>query len=684
MEVTRRVRALFGAAIISIFSWNVGADVPFPAEFASFLPPQPPDAIDMTATPGAGPRGGGFPLVVRCTGDDGAFTTIQSAIEAAVDGDGVFVYPNDCNEDGRWHENIDFLGKAIVLKGARLIDPSIVAPTIIDGDAAGPVVRFVNGESSFSVIDGFTITNGLGAGTEVGGGIRCIDSAPSIRRCEFRDNVAYRGGGVGVDGGGTIMIDSCRFSGNVATANGIDGSAFYCESPTSPILFDCVFEQHTDVVVAIQRFTPANLGCSSVGGCGLLISCEFLSNDATTLFKGDGATLVDCAFLQNSGVCAEGTRLQIRDSRFESNTNATAIIASTISTVIEGSDFVGNEMVGRIVGRHLFLTDFEVRDCRFVANQANGVLDFSGSGSIEDCEFLDNFTSELTVSVTGHANQTINRCRFERNQSTMATASIVRVIGTDESTSTVRNSRFIDNTTAGIGAGCLEMSGPSQIENCLFVGNALGGFGTAIRSSERVSNCTVVGNRSNLEAGGVIAAEVTNCVVYGNRSVNPFSVHPQVAADSLSYSIVEGASGGVGVLDVDPRFVDFGNWDDLGTPGDETDDVFVPGDYHLLPDSQCIDRGDPAFAPDPGALDLDGDARAQGCRVDIGAYEFAQIEFGIGDVNHDGVVDLNDVPPFVEKTLRPWGLGVCEADVNEDGLVDGRDIGAFVALQVGS
>jgi hypothetical protein len=65
-------------------------------------------------------------------------------------------------------------------------------------------------------------------------------------------------------------------------------------------------------------------------------------------------------------------------------------------------------------------------------------------------------------------------------------------------------------------------------------------------------------------------------------------------------------------------FVDPGHWDDNGTPGDESDDVFVLGDYHLLPGSPCIDAGTSENAP---ATDFEGDARPQGAGYDIGADE---------------------------------------------------------------
>lgn len=45
-------------------------------------------------------------------------------------------------------------------------------------------------------------------------------------------------------------------------------------------------------------------------------------------------------------------------------------------------------------------------------------------------------------------------------------------------------------------------------------------------------------------------------------------------------------------------------------------------DLHLAPGSPAIDAGNPAFAPAAGEIDLDGNPRVIGARVDIGAYEF--------------------------------------------------------------
>jgi len=49
-----------------------------------------------------------------------------------------------------------------------------------------------------------------------------------------------------------------------------------------------------------------------------------------------------------------------------------------------------------------------------------------------------------------------------------------------------------------------------------------------------------------------------------------------------------------------------------------------------------------------------------------------------GDVNHDGLVDFDDVDPFVQAIL--FGPSNCEADINLDGALNGADVQGFTDL----
>lgn len=123
------------------------------------------------------------------------FDSIQEAINAASGGDTVVVHP------GRYVENINFNGKAITVQSEDPTVWSTVEATVIDGNNAGPTVRFTNGEGTGSKIKGFTITGGLGNDTidTAGGGISCSGSSPEIaHNLIVSNNASYHAGGISI------------------------------------------------------------------------------------------------------------------------------------------------------------------------------------------------------------------------------------------------------------------------------------------------------------------------------------------------------------------------------------------------------------------------------------------------------------------------------------------------------
>jgi parallel beta-helix repeat protein len=111
--------------------------------------------------------------------------TIQAGIDAASNGDTVQV------SSGAYVENISFNGKAITVT-------SVAGPrmTTIDGGQINSVVTFDSGETTNSILRGFTIQNG--AATQGGGGILIDQSSPTIEKNIIENNTACGGGGGGV------------------------------------------------------------------------------------------------------------------------------------------------------------------------------------------------------------------------------------------------------------------------------------------------------------------------------------------------------------------------------------------------------------------------------------------------------------------------------------------------------
>ncbi len=228
-----------------------------------------------------------------------------------------------------------------------------------------------------------------------------------------------------------------------------------------------------------------------------------------------------------------------------------------------------------------------------------------------------------------------------------------------------------------------------EIQNCILVGNCSvvnGGAVGSIRGSHpKIIGCTIVGNIAGINGPALYAQQDTVTTISNSIIRENIAPYPQQVVDSLgsltttSYSNMEGGWIGEGNLDSNAMFMrdvsDGGDgWgDDLATPflDEGANDDF--GDLRLEAGSPAINTGDPGFAPDPGESDLDGHTRVLCGRVDMGAYES-----GIGDVNCDEQVDLDDFaawPLCAEESASPDQC--ISLDFDNDGDVDLADFVEF-------
>jgi hypothetical protein len=129
---------------------------------------------------------------------------------------------------------------------------------------------------------------------------------------------------------------------------------------------------------------------------------------------------------------------------------------------------------------------------------------------------------------------------------------------------------------------------------------------------------------------------------------------------------------GDGNIDLDPNFVDPGYWDDANTPGDANDDFFVLGNYHIPPNSPCVDSGDNSSVPSVSTTDIDGEQRIFNDTVDIGADE---VVTNLADFNTDGIVDYFDIKVMTDEWLSSGSE--LQADFYEDDFIDFADYAVF-------
>jgi|GEM_PF-4379154 len=160
---------------------------------------------------------------------------------------------------------------------------------------------------------------------------------------------------------------------------------------------------------------------------------------------------------------------------------------------------------------------------------------------------------------------------------------------------------IIHDCTADAGAGIYLLDSNATILNNVLYSNtaATAGGGVYLENSAGtvIRNNTIADNISNgAGAGGVNALggdpAISNCILWNNGD--------DLAGATALFSDIEDGDAGNGNISDDPMF--FG------------------GDYHIDPNSPCVDSGDPAD-DGLGETDMDGEERVLNGRIDMGADE---------------------------------------------------------------
>lgn len=389
------------------------------------------------------------------------FSTMQAAIAAASDGDEIQVSP------GVYAEHLDTLGKAI-----RIRSTGGPESTTIDAGSSGSAILCRTGEGPQTIIEGFTITGGLGTligPSTFGGAIVCEGAGPTIRDCVLSGNSAGFGGAVALVAGSTPVIESCSLVSNVA---GLGGGGIYIEAGSLLTIRDSLFDNSISAA--------SGGGILNDGGSLVVDRCNFLNGFAGFLSFGGGIANFN------------SSRATITESMFDGNFGVKGSAIANVDSDdvwIERCKFMDNLSDGGTVLNER--SDNTVVLCLFERNEsgAGGALrNREGSPLIERCRFVDNVSQNANggfldggASLDDRgASPTYLRCHFQANRGSHGGA-----IGTGfVSDASVIECRFIGNRGNSRGGGVYLDRGQLLIERCIFVSNMSNSQGSAIFGSQ--------------------------------------------------------------------------------------------------------------------------------------------------------------------------------------------------------
>ena len=641
--------------------------------------------------------------------------TIQSAINSCnANGDEIICL------QGVYPEEINFMGKAIHLHSA-----TGNTSTVIDGQGKlNNLVRFISGESSDSIIEGFTIRNSNQ------NGISIVDSSPTIRDCKVLNC-----GDQGIyiqesDGSGVVLTEiyDCEFRNNGVEDE--QGAAIYVYSAGNGKTEECR--------VNIYNSLFSNNISNQIGGAIYakstyisLYQCQFIDNFAVD--KG-GAIYMDGGGLSVSGVIFNGNSTATGS---EAMGGAIYLDDLDSSASLANCDFQNNHVRatggGTAHGGAIWVTTSTINlfQCNFTSNYASfevnnncrggAISGYNNIGIMDRCVFDGNYTvmvgnHDYSAMRGGHVwcgnyfSIIFDSCEFKNGSSYSGGAVYIE----NNSSPTFLNCTFSENTCSftccgGGRGGAIYSLGTPIIQSCLFNENSAftsggaiesagsGGFVPTVLDSLFCGNISEKGSEIDHISGGFYDDQISypnyfsddcggDCQPNGFPDI--YDLFYGISEDCNENNIPDecdiasgGDCNGNGVPDeCDIANGDSEDCDNDGTPNEcdldcndnGTSDVcdLLNGDSEDCNGNGVPDECDDIVDCQPNGVDDTCDI-TNGTSDDVNLNGIPDECECPADINGDGYIDVTDLLAIVAS----WGsCSSCSEDINGDGYVNVTDL----------
>ena len=581
---------------------------------------------------------------------DPDFSSIQSAIDAASDGDQIFVYAGVYSlTSGGSGAVIELSGKSLELTAVGVVD--------VSGQGERRCFQSTMGSQHQTIISGMNFIDGYSG---FGGGVYCDQSSPVFINCSITNCTAQTGGGGLYLSDSMAELHNCDIIDNsVIGAGFVEGGGLYTGNG-SPTLFGCLIQGNT----AEGSIVAKGGGIRVASGDLTLLASRIESNVATAdlVTAGGGlstdfgrTTGVDLVFCENTPDHQNGLV-----SPASGNVYAFSCQDSDANGLPDEANQVGD-------GVHLVPSEFAtIRQAIQIAGEGDEIVVAPGNYLGTGDSIIDTQGKHVTIRSQGGAEKTLLN-GFTSKRIFSATHGESHRLKIEGFTLTQGY-----HPQFGGGVYC-QHSHPYFID-CVLDSNFSGYDGGGIycdQSKLTLDGCTVQNNTAG-ENGGAVRCESSsprfiNTVFSGNESVNDGGAI-EVDEDSSPLfvscwfednSTNNGFSGGA--------MRSFGNPILIDTILCENDPNDIEGSWTNAmsntswPDcSDCNDDGIPDV-DQIGLLlsDHDNDGRPDECE---------------GDCDDDGIPDPIEIFDGTQQDLNGDGLpDDCAAewvDCDGDGLVD--------------